>query len=115
AVARVRRGLKVARMLRELEGAPLQLDAAPEVLRPRVDHLREAEVDGGLEAERPTLLHQVEAHLAETERRFVVVVVRPQDLADENVGLRRRVAVPVLQTEVRGAGDRQATQVLVSE
>ena len=114
-VARVRRGLEVAGLLGHLERAALQLDAAAEVFGPDVDHLCEAEVDGGLEAERAPLLHQIEAQLAEAERRFVVVEVRPQDLAQEHVGLRRAVAVAVFETEVRRARDGEAAQVLVGE
>ena len=73
-----------------------------------VDHLREAEVDARLEAQRPALLHQIEAQLAEAERRSVVVEVRSQHLAEQHVGLGRTVAVAVLEAEVDGARDDEA-------
>ena len=106
---------EIAGLLRRVEGAPHQAAAGADVLRPGNDVVPEDQVDAGLEAIQPALLHQVEAELAEAERGLVVAELRPQHGAEHDIGIARRVAVAMLQAEIRHAADDEAVQILVGE
>ncbi len=105
---------EVARLLRRGTRASHELEAGAQVPRPGSDEVPEGQVDAGLEAEQPALLHQIEAELAEPEPRSVVTEAR-QERAEPRISDARAVAVAMLEAQVRHATDEEAVQVPVGE
>src|SRR5262249_54104897 len=104
---------EVAGFQRDIEGAPYQRSTGTQGPRPGNDAAPEAHVDAGLEAVQPALLYQIEAELAEAERRPVVAEARPQYQVEADIGVARSIAVTILQAKIRHAKEDKSEQILV--
>jgi hypothetical protein len=106
---------EIAGVLRRLEGASHQGATGVQGPRPGHDVVPDNQVDARLEAGQPTLLHQSEPELTETEPRPVIAAVRPQDHDELGIGQARSIAVPMLQTEVHHADEGKSKQMPIRE
>ncbi len=63
---------EVSGFLRRVESTTQQVEAGTYVSGPGIDGVPEIQVDAGLESIEPTLLHQIDAELAEAESRVII-------------------------------------------
>ncbi len=106
---------EIAGLLSRVDCEADQAAARADGLRPGHDVMPEDQVHAGLEAIEPKLRCEVEAELTKAESRLVVAEVPSQRSSEDGIGIARRVAVAMLQAEIRHAADDDAVQILVGE
>src|SRR4030095_6246614 len=112
-IAAISRKREIAEFVGRIEGAPHQAFASADGLRPGNNAVPEDQVDTGLEATQPALLHQVKAELTEAKGCAVFPEKRTEEHAKPDVGEARSIAVAMLQAEVPHPADDEAKQILV--
>src|SRR5262245_36665011 len=103
----------VASLIGEIERSPQQRPASAHVSCPRDHVIRKRHQDAGLEPIQTSVVDEVEAELAKVESCLVLAEVRPKHHTEIRVAEGRRVAVTMLDAQIRHAAQNEAHQVLV--
>ena len=101
--------------LGRVEGATEVATGNMQGLRPVRDMHAEHRIDAGPEALEPRPFHEREADLGQPQTSLVVAEEHALDAAEQYIGQRRAIVVPMLQAERRHPADNELAQGLPAE